>query len=64
MHPELHYQLMQARVADLHAQAQRDALARAVRRTRHTRRQPSAHPVPRLPAIRRRILAALGVGSA
>jgi hypothetical protein len=58
MHPEIHYQLMQARVADLHRAAQRDALARAARRAR---RQPSGHPAPRLPAIGRRIMTVLGV---
>ena len=48
MHPALHYELMQARLADLHHQAQRDALARAARRAR---KQQSGHPVPRLPAV-------------
>ena len=63
MHPELHYQLMQARVADLHAQAQRDALARAARRARPPRQQ-SRPRGRRLPAIGRRVLTALGARSA
>ena len=58
MYPELRYQLMQARVADLHARAQRDALARATRRAR--RSQP-AHPAARPPAtaLTRRLLTLL-----
>ena len=55
MYPELRYQLMQARVADLHARAQRDALARATRRAR--RSQP-AHPPAT--ALTRRLLTLLG----
>ena len=47
MHPELRYQLMHARVADWHARAQRDALARAARRAR--RSQPTSRAA-RLPA--------------
>ena len=37
-----------ARLADLHDQAQRDALARAARRARRARRQHSAHRTPGL----------------
>jgi hypothetical protein len=58
MHPELHYQLMKARVADLHAQAQRDALASAARQARRQQRRP---PAPRFRAVvGRRLLAVLG----
>ena len=39
----LHYAVGQARLADLHRQAQRDALARAARRAR---RQHSTHRAP------------------
>ena len=35
--------LVQARLADLHDQARRDALARAARRARRARRQPATH---------------------
>lgn len=35
--------LGQARLADLHDQARRDALARAARRARRARRQPATH---------------------
>ena len=35
--------LAQARLADLHDQARRDALARAARRARRARRQPATH---------------------
>lgn len=37
MHPAIHHDLAQARIADLHRQAQRDALARAARQARHAR---------------------------
>lgn len=40
--------LSQARLANLHDQAQRDALARAARRARRARRQHSAHRTPGL----------------
>jgi len=60
MHPELHYQLAQARVADLHRQAQRDALARAARRARRKRTRRPGHPAAGYPAAVRRLLTALG----
>ena len=47
MHPTLSYHLVQARTADLRHRTQRDALARAARRTRPGRRGPA---VPRWPA--------------
>ena len=47
MYPELRYQLMQAQIADLHARARCDALARASRRAR---RSPPTYPAARLPA--------------
>ena len=40
MHPITHYELMQARVADLHRQAERRNLAQAARQTRRSERQP------------------------
>ncbi len=48
MYPAIHHQIAQARIADLHHQAQRDALARAPRRARraHTR-GPHSRPWPR-----------------
>jgi hypothetical protein len=64
MHPALHYDLMQARLADLHHQAQRDALAHAARRARRARKQQSGRPVPRLPAVAaRRVLTILSARS-
>ena len=59
MYPELRYQLMQAQIADLHARARCDALARASRRAR--RSQPT-DPAARLPAaaLIRRLLTVLG----
>jgi hypothetical protein len=56
------YELTKARVADRHHQAQRDALARAVRRARRARPHQSGHPVPALP-FRRRVLSLLGARS-
>jgi hypothetical protein len=52
-------QLMKARVADLHRQAERDRMARAARLTR---KEPSRLLVPahRAMALARRVLAALG----
>ena len=64
MNPALHYQLMQARVAGLHAQAQRDALARAARRSRRAPAHQAGHPVPGLRAVlARRVLAGLATRS-
>jgi hypothetical protein len=40
--------LGRARLADLHRQAQRDALARAARRSRRARRQLATHHTPAL----------------
>jgi class 3 adenylate cyclase len=54
--------LGQARLTDLHRQAQRDAPARAARRARPPRQ--SGSPGPRLPAIGRRILSVLAARSA
>jgi hypothetical protein len=64
MHPALHYDMMQARVADLHHQAQRDAVARAARRARRARRHRPGHLAPRLPAVSaRRVFTILGARS-
>jgi hypothetical protein len=59
MRPIDHYQLMQARVTDLHREAARDRLAQAAksaRRPRHSRHPATSHPAARLV---RRALAAL-----
>lgn len=45
------YALGQDRLAEMHHQAQRDALARAARRAHRTRQQRSTHPAPRLLAV-------------
>jgi hypothetical protein len=61
MYPTIHYQIAQARIADLHHQAQRDALARAARRARRAQTHQARHSVPALPALAaRRLLTALG----
>jgi hypothetical protein len=52
MHPTAHYELMQARVADLHRQAERRNLVQAARQTRRARRQPST---PRRSDLARRL---------
>jgi hypothetical protein len=63
MHPAIHHQLAQARIADLHRQAQHDALARAASRARRAR-TPQRRPVRGLPAVMaRRVLTVLGSGS-
>ena len=57
MYSTINHQIMQARVADMHRQAQQDALARAGRKSRLPR-LPGRH-VLRLPVITaRRLLAA------
>ena len=59
MRPAIQHDLAMARIADLHRQAQRDALARAASRARHTRAQRS-HPARTLRAlIARRVSAVL-----
>jgi hypothetical protein len=61
MHPTLSCELAKARIADMHRQAQRDALARAARRAR--RRRPDQPALPALKiraAVTRRLLTALG----
>lgn len=61
MYPLSSYELAQARAADLRRQAQRDALARAARRARHTHTHRPGHPAPaHLSAAVRRLLTALG----
>jgi hypothetical protein len=62
MYPASSYELAKTRVADLHRQAQRDALARAARRARRARPHQSGHPPPALP-FGRRVLALLGARS-
>jgi hypothetical protein len=54
------YYLAQARIADLHRQAERDTAARAARRAGPDRRGPAR---PRWPAWGRRVLAVLGARS-
>jgi hypothetical protein len=63
MHPIIHRDIMQARVADLHRQAQRDAQARTVSQARRAGTQ-RRHPGHRIPAVMaRRVLTVLGGGS-
>jgi hypothetical protein len=59
MYSTINYQIMQARVADLHRQAQQDALARAARQGRRPPKHQSGRRVLRLPVITaRRVLTA------
>ncbi len=62
MHPTIQHDIMQARVADLHRQAERDRLAQAVSRGRRTLRERGRRSVPGATAtvLARRLLAALG----
>jgi hypothetical protein len=58
MYSSVNHQIMRDRVADLHRQAQQEALVRAVRQGRSARRQPGRR-VLRLPVITaRRLLTA------
>jgi hypothetical protein len=62
MRPITHYELMQARVADLHREAELDRLAEAATRPRRARRAHSRKAGLSQPAtlLVRRALAALG----
>ena len=62
MYATIHCETAKARIADMHQDAQRDALARAVRKDpRWARKNRSARPAPRLPlAAARRVLTVLG----
>lgn len=61
MHPIIHSDLMQARVADLHRQAHRDAQARAASQARRARVPQRRHRVRGLSAVMaRRVLTTLG----
>lgn len=51
MHSTISHQIAQARIADLHRQAQQDALARAARQGRRPHKHPSGRHVLRLPLI-------------
>jgi hypothetical protein len=51
MYSTINHQIMQARVADLHRQAQQDALARAARQGRRPHNHPSGRRILRLPII-------------
>jgi hypothetical protein len=51
MYSTTNYQIMQARVADLHRQAQQDALARAARQGRRSPKREPGRRVLRLPVI-------------
>ncbi len=51
MYSTINHQIAQARIADLHRQAQQDALARAARQGRRPHKHPSARNILRLPII-------------
>jgi hypothetical protein len=51
MYYTINHQIMQARVADLHRQAQQDTLARAARQGRRPPKRQSGRRVLRLPVI-------------
>jgi len=60
----LYYCLVQARAADPHRQARREAPARAASRARHAGTPRRGYRARRLPAVvARRVLTALGGGS-
>ncbi len=64
MHPAILHDLAQARIADLHRQAQRDALVRAARRGRRPRLHHRIRPIRGLGAVvARRVLNLLGASS-
>ena len=56
MHPIMGYQVTNARIADLHRQAERDRMARAARKDGNTLQAPGH----RAAALARRVLAVLG----
>jgi hypothetical protein len=57
MYSTFNYEIAKARIACMHQDAQRDALARATRKPK----QPSARRAPRLPVLAaRRVLTVLG----
>ena len=62
MYATINYEIAKARIADMHQDAQRDALARAARKDpRWARKHRSARSAPRLPlAAARRVLTVLG----
>jgi hypothetical protein len=61
MNPIIHHDLMQARVAGLHRQAQLDALAQAAARARRTWAPRRSQPLRRLPtALACRMLSPAG----
>jgi hypothetical protein len=64
MDTTINHYLAQTRIAEFHAQAERDSLIRAARRERRSLRRSSRHPAPAQPAFGRRVLAALGVRAA
>ena len=65
MHPTIYHEITKARIADLHHQAQSDALALAARRVRRARTDQSRDPVPaRLLLAARRAFTALRLRSA
>jgi hypothetical protein len=63
MHPVISYDLAQDRIADLHHQAQRDALARTAREACRRRRHQSDYPLAGVLGFGRLLLAALGARS-
>jgi hypothetical protein len=61
MNSNFHYEIAKARVADIHEEIQRDAMARAARTARRAPKSQSARPAPRFPvAVVRRVLTMLG----
>jgi hypothetical protein len=64
MHPTIYQQLTQARIAELHRQADQARLARAARREHRAQRPQPSHRVPALrAAVTRQVLAVLGIRS-
>ena len=63
MHPTQRYDLMQTRIAGLHREARRDALASTARQARRARRHHVGQPRAGLPAVRHAVLTVLGARS-
>lgn len=51
MYSNFQYEIAKARVADIHQETQRDAMARAARKGRRARKSQSARPAPRFPVV-------------
>ena len=61
MYSNFNHEIAKARVADIHQEIQRDAMARAARKGRRAQKSQSARPAPRFPVVAaRQVLTILG----